>query len=234
MRSICSSRIIANGSENHRPAPKACAPSRALCSWRGATPASFRQGRPRIAGMCDTFAQLAFVSAPTIPTRICFRPCLDPPFRENVCGASVEHNLDPETSLPNADRSASVDYLLAGRVAPRAPARVHATWSRAWPSSQPHRRHPGTSRRRSTGRAHLGGRGKHLRHSGQAAAEPRLPVHARSVDVYSTYSASKGAGAELSRLQSHLWLIARSLLPTSSNTATRRRGCENATGTASW
>jgi hypothetical protein len=40
---------------------------------RVATAASFRAGRPLIAGTCDTFAQLAFVSAPTIPTRTyCF------------------------------------------------------------------------------------------------------------------------------------------------------------------
>ena len=32
---------------------------------------SLKPGRPLIAGTCDTFAQLALVSAPTIPTRIC-------------------------------------------------------------------------------------------------------------------------------------------------------------------
>src|ERR1700745_107185 len=72
MTSIRSSRIIANGSENQRSAPKVSAASRALGSLRVATAASFRPGRPLIAGTCDTFAQLALVSAPTIPTRISF------------------------------------------------------------------------------------------------------------------------------------------------------------------
>ena len=50
IRSMRSSRIMASGSENQRSAPKASAASRARCSWLVATAASFRPGRPLIAG----------------------------------------------------------------------------------------------------------------------------------------------------------------------------------------
>jgi len=49
-RSTRSSWIIASGSENQRTAPKASAASRALCSLRVATAASFTPGRPLITG----------------------------------------------------------------------------------------------------------------------------------------------------------------------------------------
>src|SRR5437667_1680380 len=63
---------MAKGSENHRSAPNASAASRALCSLRVVTAASFTPGRPMTAQTCDTFAQPGLLSAPTIPTRSSF------------------------------------------------------------------------------------------------------------------------------------------------------------------
>src|SRR5882762_1261584 len=64
---------MAKGSENHRSAPNASAASRALCSLREVTAASFTPpGRPMTARTCDTFAQPGLLSAPTIPTRSSF------------------------------------------------------------------------------------------------------------------------------------------------------------------
>jgi hypothetical protein len=65
-----SSSIIAAGLEYQRSAPKTAAASRALCSLRVATAASFSPRMPWIAGTCDIFVQPPLAFAPTIPTRI--------------------------------------------------------------------------------------------------------------------------------------------------------------------
>jgi hypothetical protein len=70
MTLIESSWIIAAGLEYQRSAPKTAAASRALCSLRVATAASFSPPMPWIAGTCETFVQPPLAFAPTIPTRI--------------------------------------------------------------------------------------------------------------------------------------------------------------------